>query len=66
MGIELTGQLAELKAQAEGKRAFRKNERLEALTALDLRKYRRLDPTTRLELGYYLTAKGRAEKVVQA
>ncbi len=66
MSIELTSDLAELKAQAEGKRPFRENRILEALASLDMAEYRRLDATTRLALGYYLTAKRRAEALKQS
>jgi len=63
VSIVLTDDLAELKAQAEGKRPFRECKALEALAALDLDKYRQLDATTRLALGYYLTAKRRASQL---
>jgi hypothetical protein len=66
VSIELTDKLAELKAQAEGKRPFVENRILEALASLDMAEYRRLDAVTKLALGYYLTAKRRADTPKQS
>lgn len=63
--IVVTDEIEELKAQAEGRRSFVENETYEALAALDLAEYRKLDAETRLALGYYLTAKRRAETLKQ-
>jgi hypothetical protein len=64
--IVVTEEIEELKAQAEGRRPFVENETYEAFAALDMIEYRQLDTTTKLALGYYLTAKGRAEPLKQS
>lgn len=54
----------ELRAQADGSRAFAGTNGLyEKLAGLSEYEYRRLDPLTRLALGYYLAAKRRAESL---
>ena len=63
MAVELTPDLERLKLEAEGRKAFKTRPVYEALAALDLVEYRRLDPPTRLALGYYQTAQRRAESM---
>lgn len=58
--IVITAEIEELKAQAEGRAPFHEDPRFEALAAADLAEYRKLDPETRLMLGFYVAAKARA------
>lgn len=66
MGIELAGDLAELKAQAEGARPFKVNALYERLAEKDLSEFRRFDAPTRLAIGYYVAAKRRAAALAEA
>jgi hypothetical protein len=61
MPIELTEDLAELKAQAEGSKPFKVQPLYERLAEKDLTEFRKFDPTTRLAIGFYVAAKRRAE-----
>lgn len=63
MSIELTEDLAELKAQAEGLKPFRVQRLYEQLAEKDLTEFRKFDPATRLAIGYYVAARRRAEQM---
>jgi hypothetical protein len=54
-------ELKRLRAMAEGSRKFEESGLWERLAALDLPKVKELPPRERLGLGYYMTAKRRAE-----
>lgn len=56
-------ELQALRAQAEGSKPFRKSGLYERLAALDLKDFYKLDARTRLALGYYMTARRRAESL---
>jgi hypothetical protein len=53
-------ELKALRAQAEGSKPFRTSGLWERLAALDLKEFYKLDAHTRLAVGYYQTAKRRA------
>lgn len=62
MGIQLTQDLEELKAQAEGALPFVPNALFDKLAEqVGEPEYWRLSPTERLKIGYYLAAKRRVE-----
>ncbi len=63
MAIELTKDLLELKAQAEGSKPFKVQALYERLAEKDLSEFRRFDPTTRLAIGYYVAARRRAAQI---
>lgn len=59
--LVMDGELENLKAQAEGSKPFRTSGMLERLAALDLKEFYKLPPRERLAVGFYQTAKRRAE-----
>lgn len=54
-------ELKRLRAMAEGSKPFRTSGLYERLAALDLKEFYRLPARERLAVGYYQTAKRRAE-----
>ncbi len=63
MAIELTKDLVELKAQAEGAKPFQRQALYERLAEKDLSEFRKFDPPTRLAIGYYVAARRRVESL---
>ncbi|MBA3804097.1 MAG: hypothetical protein H0X14_00050 [Acidobacteria bacterium] len=63
MAIELTKDLLELKAQAEGSKPFKVQALYERLAGKDLSEFRKFDPPTRLAVGFYVAAKRRAAQL---
>lgn len=59
--LVMDGELESLKAQAEGSKTFTRSGFLERLSSLDLKEFWKLPPRERLAVGYYQTAKRRAE-----
>lgn len=55
-------ELRRLRAMADGSRPFTASGLWERLAALDLRELQKLPPRERLGVGYYTTAKRRAEQ----
>lgn len=54
-------ELKALRAMAEGSRKFEGSGLWERLAALDMKEFMKLPPRERLAVGYYQTAKRRAE-----
>jgi hypothetical protein len=54
-------ELKRLRAMAEGSRKFETSGLYERLSALDLKEFYKLDAHTRLAVGYYQTARRKAE-----
>jgi hypothetical protein len=54
-------ELKALRAQAEGSKPFRRSGLWERLAGLDLKEFYKLPARERLAVGYYQTAKRRAE-----
>ena len=58
-------ELKALRAQAEGSKPFRRSGMYERLAALDLKEFYKLPARERLAVGYYQTAKRRAEALAE-
>jgi hypothetical protein len=56
VAIKLTGDYEELKAEAEGRKSFRRRPIYERLKPLSKKEYDALSPGERLSFGLYLTA----------
>ena len=59
--LVMDGELESLKAQASGAKPFRRSGLYERLAALDLKEFYKLPARERLAVGFYATAKRRAE-----
>lgn len=57
------GELLRLRAMAEGSKHFRRSSMWERLAALDLKEFWQLPARERLAVGYYQTARRRAEQL---
>ncbi len=57
-------ELLHLRAQAEGSRPFERSAMWEQLAALDLKEFWKLPARERLAVGYYQTARRRAESLL--
>lgn len=61
----MDAELERLKAQAEGSRPFTASGLWERLAALDLKEFYKLPARERLAVGFYATAKRRAESLAE-
>jgi hypothetical protein len=64
--LVMDGALESLKAQAEGAQPFTRSGLYERLSALDLKEFYKLPARERLAVGFYQTAKRRAEALKDA
>jgi hypothetical protein len=63
--LVMDAELESLKAQAEGRATFTRSGLLERLSDLDLKEFYRLPPRERLAVGFYQSAKRRAESLAK-
>jgi hypothetical protein len=61
----MDAELVSLKAQAWGLQPFRRSGLYERLAALDLKEFYKLPPRERLAVGFYQSAKRRAESLAE-